>query len=164
MTLLSILPVQAEGSPSGSGKGEDFGRWEQRPMRCEVQQSGSPEGSAESQDCFSLRLDQQTTEILAFRFVSKASDSPSGIREISFVGMLVAGSKPLRCHEGRCQPRGDLELRVSAVADSGFDGRGLATGVPNSLLAKGRCSLKEATIHCRAIGWGGRQWRADARL
>lgn len=166
LMLAGLPPAWTEEPPSRTDGGDDFGRWEHRPARCEVRQSRGPtgEGSVHRHPCSSLRMDQQSRGILVIRFVSDGSGSSSGSRAISFVGLLTAGSRPLRCHGGRCEPAGTLDLRLSAVAQSGFDGRGLATGLPSSHLATGSCSVRADRIHCQAVGWSGQRWGAEAGL
>ena len=70
----------------------------------------------------------------------------------------------MRCGDGRCRPRWPLRLQVSAVAQSGYDPRGLALGLPASHLARGECLLERRRMRCSASSSGGLSWSASADL
>jgi hypothetical protein len=160
------LPPQAAGAdpaeaPSASA-GDNVGRWQQGLRSCRIVISAAEAGS--SHGCSTLRLDQLLEGLLTVRLVSTATGGSRPSQQLVFAGVLSEGSRPMRCSEGRCRPRWPLRLLVSAVAQNGFDPRGLALGLPASHLARGECLLERRRLRCSASGSGGLTWSASAGL
>jgi hypothetical protein len=114
--------------------------------------------------CRSLRLDQPMGGLLRVNFVSAGGESRFSGRELIFVGLLEPKSRPMRCHEGLCEPNWPIHLEVRALAWAGRDGDGVATALPRSHLAQGHCLLEAGRIECRAVSRNGGTWQADARF
>jgi hypothetical protein len=149
--------------------GENVGRWQQGLRRCRIQiTAATPDpainASGPSHSCSSLRLDQLLEGLLTVRLVSIAGSGSRPSQQLVFAGVLAEGSRAMRCRDGRCQPRLPLRMQVSAVAQNGFDPRGLALGLPASHLARGECLLERRRLRCTATGSGGLTWTAAAEL
>lgn len=170
------LPPQAAGAdpaeaPSASA-GENVGRWQQGLRSCRIVIAAAPmaaDGAAasaasSSHGCSTLRLDQLLEGLLTVRLVSSTTGGSRPSQQLVFAGVLSEGSRPMRCSEGRCRPRWPLRLLVSAVAQNGFDPRGLALGLPASHLARGECLLERRRLRCSASDSGGLAWSASAEL
>ncbi|MEB3271242.1 MAG: hypothetical protein VKJ44_06305 [Synechococcus sp.] len=112
--------------------------------------------------CQSVRLDQLLPGLLTIRFVPALRRAAQPATQLAFTGVLAASSPPLGCRDGTCDPRGDLELRVSAVAISGLDPQGLPVSLPQALLARGSCSVAARLVICQAWVAAQRHWRAEA--
>jgi hypothetical protein len=142
---------------------EDFGRWEHGLSRCRILGLGREE--ARPRPCRTLRLDQQLSGLMSVRFSGVSREGAGGGgSELRYVGILMKGSLPMRCREGRCEPQWPLRLAVTALAESGFDGSGLASGLPQTHLAKGDCLLAKGSVVCRAASADGPPWQAEARF
>ncbi len=173
LTPLALLPAGRGGMvpPVGAQAGIDaFGRWEQPLRQCRIERASAgspgapaaPPEAAGGQRCQRLRLDQQLEGLLVVRWVSAAAGSRYASRQLAFAGLLDQGSPPLRCSpEGVCRPAGTMAVWVSVVAESGFDPRGLALGLPSTRRAKGLCRLERRRFRCEASDDEGRQWRAE---
>lgn len=180
LTLFSLIPPAVRAQPSEEDL--DFGRWEATVTRCRLgitpagskpkpvrQPAAAPSGAAllrpggeEPEDCRTVRLDQQAAGLLTLRFIASGAGSRFASRQLTFAGVLEPGSVPMRCDEGRCEPQGILRVRISAVAQSGFDARGLALGLPQASLARGSCLVEGKSLRCQAEGGLGERWRAEA--
>jgi hypothetical protein len=161
---LALLAPLALALPArGSAGLEDFGRWATQLQQCRVAQSSAANQPGTAWPCQLLRLDQQMQGLLTVRFVALATASQPASRELVVAGMLETGSRPMRCRQGRCDPRWPMQLRVSAVAPGGVDSRGLAVGVPQARVARGQCLLEKRRARCQAGEPGGQRWEASAR-
>jgi hypothetical protein len=148
---------------------ENVGRWQQGLRRCRIQITAAvPDtainASGSNHSCSSLRLDQLLEGLLTVRLVSVAGAGSRPTQQLVFAGVLADGSRAMRCSDGRCTPRLPLRMQVSAVAQNGFDPRGLALGLPASHLARGECLLERRRLRCNATGSGGLAWTAAAEL
>lgn len=173
LASLALLPTAIGGmaaSALAEGGIDAFGRWEQTLRRCRIERTstGSPGAQAAApqtaggERCQRLRLDQQLEGLLVVRWVSTATGSRYASRQLVFAGLLDQGSPPLRCSpEGVCRPAGTMAVWVSVVAESGFDPRGLALGLPSTRRAKGLCRLEPRRFHCEATDGDGMRWRAE---
>ncbi len=146
-----------------------MGRWQHGLRRCRITISSAPAtaeapASGTSHGCSTLRLDQLLEGLLSVRLVTAAAAGRQSSQQLVFAGVLAGGSAPMRCGDGRCRPRWPLRLQVSAVAQSGYDPRGLALGLPASHLARGECQLERRRLRCSATGSGGLTWSASADL
>jgi hypothetical protein len=166
--LLAVL-FSAGAAPTAAD--ENVGRWQQGLRRCRIQITTAAEAAATnpsgtSHSCSSLRLDQLLEGLLTVRLVSVAGAGSRPTQQLVFAGVLAEGSRAMRCSDGRCKPRLPLRMQVSAVAQNGFDPRGLALGLPASHLARGECLLERRRLRCNATrsGSAGLAWTADAEL
>ncbi|MCS5692385.1 hypothetical protein NZK33_10355 [Cyanobium sp. FGCU-6] len=176
LAVLTALVVGIGGPPPwarAQGEVDGFGRWEQGLRRCRIERfppggaavSGAPPGANAAQNCQRLRLDQQLEGLLVVRWVSGAAGGRFASRQLVFAGLLDQASPPLRCNpEGACRPVGAMAVWVSLVAESGFDPRGLALGLPSSRRVQGLCRLEARHFHCEASATDGIRWRAEGSL
>lgn len=173
-SLVASIPAaaSAQALPASKESSEDsleaFGRWQRHLSQCRISSSGpaaaDPAAIPGSGGCGRLRLDQQLPGLLSLRFIASWGADALSSRELVFAGVLERGSASLRCQEGQCQPMGRLELQVTAVAMAGFDGRGLAGGVPRAILARGHCTLDSRRVRCEAAASDGEHWSASGEL
>jgi hypothetical protein len=163
LALLAPLALPLRTPARVSGGLEDFGRWETHLHQCRVAQSGEANQPETARPCQLLRLDQQMQGLLTVRFVALTTASQLASSELVVAGVLDSGSRPMRCRQGRCDPRWPMRLLVSAVAPSSVDLRGLAVGVPQARVARGQCLLERRRARCQAGVPGGQRWEASAR-
>ena len=150
--------------PTGLAGG--FGRWQSRAHPCHFATS-APRRTPASQprQCQLVRLEQNLEGLLSVRFLADGSDRQLGAEQLLFAGVLDSGQRPMRCNpDGRCSPRWPTRLVVANVATARFDGRGLATSVPQTMLARGHCELMRSQVRCKAENDAGESWSAQARL
>jgi hypothetical protein len=159
-SALSWLYCQPAGYAGG------FGRWQSRVQQCSFENSsagGRPDHQAKR--CHLVRLEQNLEGLLSVRFLADGSGPQELAEHLLFAGVLEQGQRPMHCHpDGRCLPRWPTRLVVATVAATSFDGRGLATTVPRTLLARGSCELRRAEVRCQASNDAGEVWSAKARL
>lgn len=172
-TILSLHLVGLVDGPARFARAQAgvdaFGRWEQGLRRCRIERTapggaaaGSEPASPSGQSCQRLRLDQQLEGLLVIRWVSGAAGSRYSSRQLVFAGLLDQASPPLRCNpQGVCRPAGAMAVWVSVVAESGFDPRGLALGLPSTRRVQGLCRLDARSFQCEASDPDGRRWRAE---
>jgi hypothetical protein len=150
--------------PAGVAGG--FGRWQSRASQCSFQRllaNQSP--PSQSRNCQMVRLEQNLEGLLSVRFLADGSSPQLGAEQLLFAGVLESGQRPMRCDpDGLCVPRWPTKVVVASVAAASFDGRGLATTVPQTLLARGRCEVMRNRVRCQAENDGGQRWSAQARL
>lgn len=159
---LTLALLNTTGWTAASLASEDFGRWERSTGSCRVGRL-RPAGPGErALSCRTLRLDQQLPGLLSVRFVVPIEGSRFASHQLVFAGVLLRSSAAMRCAQGRCEPRWPMRLQVSAVATAGFDGRGVATGLPQAQLARGNCRLDERSASCEARSRDGETWQGDA--
>jgi hypothetical protein len=173
LTILIVLLAGFSGPPlSARAQGEvaGFGRWEQSLRRCRIERTSSGGSTASepqrgviaAQSCQRLRLDQQLEGLLVGRWVSGAAGGRFASRQLLFAGLLDQASPALRCSaEGSCRPVGAMAVWVSLVAESGFDSRGLALGLPSTRRVQGLCRLQGRRFQCEASAPDGSRWRAE---
>jgi hypothetical protein len=147
------------GQPAGLAGG--FGRWQSRANQCSFQRG--PSGQARR--CQVVRLEQNLEGLLSVRFLADDADPQGGMEQLLFAGVLDSGQRPMACQQdGRCTPRWPTRMVVATVAATRFDDRGLATTVPHTLLARGRCEARRTQVHCHAENDTGERWSAKAKL
>ncbi len=150
--LLGLLP--------GRASGEGFGRWQTSTSRCSLQR-----GNTEARPCQELRLEQNLSGLLSVRFLSDGSTGLLAEEQLLFAGLLEQNQPAMVCdRQGKCKPQWPTGLAVATVGDSRFNERGLAIGIPQAYLARGRCTLEQRRIQCQAQGRDGQQWSAEAEL
>ncbi|QVL52487.1 MAG: hypothetical protein KFB97_13930 [Cyanobium sp. M30B3] len=159
-SALSWLCCQSAGTAGG------FGRWQSRAQQCRLERSPAVGSSGnQARSCHVVRLEQNLEGLLSVRFLADGSGPQDGAEQLLFAGVLERGQRPMRCRpDGRCVPRWPTRLVVATVAATSFDGRGLATTVPRTLLARGDCEVKRAVVRCQARNDSGESWTAEARL
>ncbi len=155
-TLL-MAPLRA-----GSLPGEDFGRWQRTLRRCRIQRATAGVSSASHASCRLLRLDQQMEGLLTVRFVQPDGGDALLDRQLVFAGVLEEGSAGMHCLRSHCEPRWPLQLRVSAVGQSGFRAMNSAMQLARAQLATGRCLLEARKFRCDATSAEGDLWEAEA--
>jgi hypothetical protein len=161
--VLTWIGIQPAGSMAGG-----FGRWQSRASQCSFQHflaSKSP--VRQSRTCQVVRLEQNLEGLLSVRFLADAAGSGPqlGAEQVLFAGVLESGQQPMRCGpDGRCTPRWPTRVVVASVAAASFDQRGLATSVPQTLLARGRCEVMRNQVRCQAQNDAGDSWSAQAQL
>ncbi|MFM7087181.1 MAG: hypothetical protein ACKOXO_09370 [Cyanobium sp.] len=113
--------------------------------------------------CRSLRLDQHLAGWLSIRLLPDLNPADPVAAPLLFAGMLVEGSRPLRCDGGRCELDGPILLQISSVASGRAGGLQPFAFLSHSRLAQGRCRLEEGQVSCQARDSEGRHWSADVR-
>lgn len=152
------MPASPSFRPTGAvvAAGRDTGTGAARPLLPQ------PVPAEMELPCQSVRLDQLLPGLLTIRFLPALRGGRRPPPQLVFTGMLAASSPPLACRDGACDPRGDLELRVSAVAISELDPQGLPVSLPQAFLARGSCSVAARRLLCQAWVAAQRSWRAEA--
>ncbi len=160
--VLTWIGIQPAGMAGG------FGRWQSRASQCSVQSLLASKSSVrQSRTCQVVRLEQNLEGLLSVRFLADADGSGPqlGAVQVLFAGVLESGQQPMRCGpDGRCMPRWPTRVLVASVAAASFDQRGLATSVPHTLLARGRCEVMRNRVRCQAQNDAGDSWSAQAQL
>ena len=143
MGLAMLVTLVANGAAARDPREavEGVGRWEQPLGRCRLERLGP---APQRLSCRTLRVNQQLPGLLVF------------------AGVLEPGSQPLQCQRLRCRPAGALRLRVSAMAAGGGPQEPMASPLPRSQPAQGRCDLQATRISCRARGSDGEEWQVEA--
>lgn len=159
LAAIALLVLMA--SPTGAA--EAFGRWQQRPRRCVVEQ-----GVAPRLRCHELQLDQRSPQVLR---LSVQADGPERGEVIQFtlVGALAEGSTPMSCRNGACSPTKPLELSLITLSLVRFNGRGLAQSIPSTRSVRGRCQIDRTALSCEAVDpdladAGAHPWTIEAEL
>jgi hypothetical protein len=150
-----------------AGRAGGFGRWQSRANPCSFANSLARPTSPdrEPRRCQLVRLEQNLEGLLSVRFLADGSDPQLGAEQLLFAGVLENGQQPMRCRpDGRCTPHWPTRVVVATVAVARFDERGLATTVPQTLLARGHCELMRGEVRCQAESDEGERWSAQARL
>ncbi|MFM7313570.1 MAG: hypothetical protein ACKO0M_10455 [Cyanobium sp.] len=134
---------------------EEFGRWERRSERCVLRLPGTT--PARPLACHGLRLDQQLPGLLSIRFLPAVANDTAAARQLVFAGVLLPGSRPMRCRDGDCTPELPLALQVSAIATS------LAGGLelPQARVVQGTCRLQQREATCEVVDREGNRWQAS---
>jgi hypothetical protein len=157
LTWICIQPASMAGG---------FGRWQSRASQCSIQRLlASKKPASQSRTCQVVRLEQNLEGLLSVRFLADRSGPQLRAEQVLFAGVLESGQRPMRCGpDGRCVPRWPTRVVVASVAAASFDQRGLATTVPHTLLARGRCEVMRNQVRCQAQNEAGDSWSAKARL
>jgi hypothetical protein len=109
--------------------------------------------------CRGVRLDQQLAGLLSIRFLPAARDRSAPEQVLLFAGVLLRGSEPMRCRNGRCEPSWPIRVQLSALATS----HARSLGLPDARVVQGSCSLEVARVLCQARDREGRRWQATVR-
>ena len=153
LSLLCCLPA---------GLAAGFGRWQSRAQQCSFQRG--PAG-IQARRCQVVRLEQNLEGLLSVHFLADGSGTQVLAEQLVFAGVLGQGQRPMHCSsDGRCRPRWPTRLAVATVAATSFDGRGLATTMPHTLLARGECDVQRTVVRCQARNNTGEVWSAQAQL
>ena len=163
LLLGSLTGVCVAGGLAPPAAAQGFGLWAVPLQQCRITIPGQPERS-----CSRLRLEQKLEGVLSVAFQSFGEGGPLASQNLTFAGTLAPGQQPLRCRtDGRCDdPPQPLLLRVNSVAWSRFDGRGLASALPQARLAQGLCRLHRQDMRCeaRTEEQAASPWKASALL
>lgn len=159
VALTPPQPIQAQ----PSGLGEDFGRWETRLRRCRMVALVEGAPPVVPKPCQVLRLDQQLPGLLSVRFLPAGSEARLTKADLVFAGVLEQGGTPMRCRQGRCEPRWPIRLLVSAVAPGAIEPGSSPHGIPLARIARGQCLLVRRSVVCQAGEPGGHRWEASGR-
>lgn len=135
----------------------DYGRWQPSLRGCSM-----VEPLRKEQSCQLVLLDQLGVGVYRVRW-SAIQSRPSGSRQLTFVGLLIGGSKPMACRQALCRLQGPITLAISNVGTSVFGGNGVAGALPDVRPAAGQCRLAEERIHCEARAPSGELWSAEAQ-
>lgn len=168
-TLLSLglvigIPTLAIPDARAKEQGDDFGWWNSRLSSCSVVRISPSDRERRSVECLGLRLDQQIRGLISLSFAFQQAEGRLSTGKVVFAGVLEGDSQPMRCGQGRCEPRFPIWVQVSAVAQSGFEDQGVATALPRSYLVRGHCSVQAPRIRCQATSMDGTEWHSDALL
>jgi len=161
--LLTPVALPERTPAQGAAAAEDFGRWETHLHHCRMAVDVEANQAGAMRGCQLMRLDQQMQGLLSVRFLDTTSGSRNASGQMVYAGVLDSGSPTMRCRQGRCEPRWPMRLLVSAVANSGFDRRGLALGIPQARMARGQCLLQKRTVRCQASETEGARWETSGR-
>jgi hypothetical protein len=155
-STFSLLCCQPAGLAGG------FGRWQSWAQQCSFQRG--PAG-IQARRCQVVRLEQNLEGLLSVHFLADGSGTQVLAEQLVFAGVLGQGQRPMHCSsDGRCRPRWPTRLAVATVAATSFDGRGLATTMPHTLLARGECDVQRTVVRCQARNNTGEVWSAQAQL
>ena len=158
--LIISLPLVAHTSSSASPV-SNIGRYETSAKQCEYRLK---DGS--KKPCKVVQIDPKTSSLAGIRFIGRGETHGSGY-QLTFVANSPTQPIPLRCIAGECELNGDEKTwtaTVSSVAESMFDGRGLAQGLPRAWPVKGECKLKNNQLRCIAKAMTGKVFTGEAQL
>jgi hypothetical protein len=147
-----------------AGQAEAFGRWQQRPRSCVVEQGASPKLR-----CNAVQLDQRSPEIVRLSVQAEGVVRNEWI-QITLVGALAEGQKPMVCRNGACTLSQPLLLNLSTFSLARFNERGLAQTLPDARSVQGTCRIDPVALQCQVLGadQGGAgallQWSIEADL
>ncbi len=168
-TAPQVAPPERPAAPPGMGTAspeaewsppeEDFGRWERNSQQCEIQVQEPRTSRLEPLPCRGVRLDQQLAGLLSIRFLPATGNRAATEQQLLFAGVLLRGSEPMRCRNGRCEPSWPIRVQLSALATS----HTRSLGLPDARVVQGSCSLEQARVLCHARDREGRRWQATAR-
>jgi len=161
--LLAAIAALACAASRPGVTAEAFGRWQQRPGSCVVEQ-----GVAPRLRCHALQLDQRSSQVLR---LSVQADGPERgeVVQLTLVGSLAEGSAPMECRNGACSLKQPLELTLITLSLVRFNGRGLAQSVPSTWSVRGRCQIDRTALRCEAVNSdlaeaGAPPWTIEAEL
>lgn len=136
---------------------EAFGRWQPRLQSCERNLAAAGAG-----ECGAVLVDQRSAGVMRVSWPGRGGSGQAIV--LTFVGTLAGGSEPMACRQAICSFNKPIELTLSTVSESLFDGRGIASGLPSAWPVTGRCRLDAKRISCEARAFGGESWTASAGL
>ena len=109
-------------------------------------------------------MDRKTATLTGVRFIGRGVVHGSS-RHLTFVANAPDESIPLSCISGSCTlNKKRWTATVSSVAESKFDGRGVAEGLPQAWPVKGDCELSLKKLRCRARAMSGEILTGEAQL
>ena len=150
-------PAAAFSADPAGPRPEAFGRWQPRLQRCERNLAGTASG-----ECDALLVDQRSAGVMRVSWPGRGGPGQASV--LTFVGTLAGGSEPMACRQAICSLRKPIELTLSSVSQSLFDGRGVASGLPSAWPVNGSCRLDTRHIRCEARALSGETWTASADL
>jgi hypothetical protein len=136
---------------------EAFGRWQPSPQSCSRSLAG-----AVADACDTVLVDQRSAGVIRVSWPGRGGPGASSL--LTFVGTLAGASEPMACRQAICSLSRPIELSLSIVSQSLFDGRGLASSLPSAWPVNGSCHLEPNRIHCEARALSGETWSASAAL
>jgi hypothetical protein len=160
--LAAIAALMGAPLPPGVSA-EAFGRWQQRPASCVVEQ-----GLAPRLRCHALQLDQRSPQVLRLSVQAEGPERGEVV-QLTLVGSLAEGSAPMGCRNGACSLKQPLELSLISLSLVRFNGRGLAQSVPSTWSVRGSCQIDRTALRCEAVNSdlaeaGAPPWTIEAEL
>lgn len=152
------VQVQAPVQAPGQGRAEPFGRWQPQVLECQRNLAGSAAAS-----CAGVLVDQRSSGVFRVSWPGGGA-SPGLASVLTFVGTLSGTGEPMVCRQAICSFAKPMEISLSTVSQTVFDGRGVASGLPSAWPANGSCRLEQSRIRCEARALSGEIWTALARL
>mgnify|MGYP006275808385 CR=1 FL=1 len=107
-------------------------------------------------------MDQRSAGVIRVSWPGRGAAGQASV--LTFVGTLTSASQPMACRQAICSLRQPIDLTLSTVSQSLFDGRGVASGLPSAWPVNGRCRLEATRIRCEAKALSGETWTANAAL
>lgn len=158
--LAPVLPLALLASRA---QAESFGRWQERPRRCAIEQS-----PAEPLPCQSIQIDQRNAQVMRLSARARAAEPGEQI-QLTLVGALDQASEPMACRSGSCALRQSMQLQLVSLSLARFDARGLALTLPSTWPVSGSCSIEPKAIACDASADGTAwvdaiRWSLEAEL
>ena len=136
---------------------EAFGRWQPRLQSCERTLPGIKEA-----DCGAVLVDQRSAGVMRVSWPGRAGSGQASV--LTFVGVVSGVPEPMACRQAICSLSKPIELTLSTVSLSLFDGRGVASALPSAWPVNGSCRLEASRIRCEAKAFTGESWTASATL
>ena len=109
-----------------------------------------------------MLVDQRSAGVMRVSWPGRGGPGQASV--LTFVGTMAAGSEPMACRQAICSLSKPIELTLSSVSQSLFDGRGVASGLPSAWPVNGSCRLDTRRIRCEARALSGETWTASASL
>jgi hypothetical protein len=157
LSFLAAVVLTLPLSPAwAQSRSEGFGQWQSRADQCRRNLADGP-GAA----CMGVQLNQRLEGLLNVSFVARGQQK-GAISQLTFVGELKPGSPAMACRNGRCSAKGPMQVVLSSVSETSFDGRGLAEGLPKAWPVNGTCVVEAQRFSCQAKALSGEQWSAEA--
>ena len=157
--LLLISLSMVAGTSSIADPRQAIGRFETIASKCQYRL-----GSGSLQTCHVVQMDRKTATVTGVRFIGRGLVHGSS-RHLTFVANAPDQTIPLRCISGSCTLNEKRWIAtVSSVAESKFDGRGIAEGLPQAWPVKGDCELSLKQLRCRARAMSGEILTGEAQL
>ncbi|WP_036911219.1 MULTISPECIES: hypothetical protein [unclassified Prochlorococcus] len=158
-SLLLISLSMVAGTSSIADPLQAIGRFETITSKCKYRL-----GSGSLQTCHVVQMDRKTATVTGVRFIGRGVVHGSS-RHLTFVANAPDQTIPLRCISGSCTLKGKRwTATVSSVAESKFDGRGVAEGLPQAWPVNGVCELSLKKLRCKARAMSGEILTGEAQL
>ena len=109
-----------------------------------------------------MLVDQRSAGVMRVSWPGRGGGGQASV--LIFVGTLAGGAEPMACRQAICSFSKPIELSLSTVSESLFDGRGIASGLPSAWPVTGSCRLEARRIRCEAKAFSGESWTASADL